>query len=111
MFRVVYGYSVLGETLRLTVRLLVTSVVVRCLIVTSKALNCMVQALLTTHRRLVLVGVVGEALGFLRTIICVVPLLMAAKTDNFGVYIFLIRIPILLRLEHFVRDLVLLAVG
>ena len=86
---VVYG-GVLGETLRRTVRLLWARLAHFIIII--KPLNFIKQALLTTHSRLVLVSVIiCKPLSFLWTRISVVPLLMAAETNNFEVCKILIR--------------------
>ena len=110
LIHVVYG-GVLGETLRRTVRLLGARLA-HFIIIIIKPLNFIKQALLSTHGRLVLISVIiSEALGFLWTRISVVPLLMAAKTDNFEVCEILIRNAFFLIFKFLWIDLVLLAVG
>ena len=107
---VVYG-GVLGETLRRTVRLLGARLA-HFITIIIKPLNFIKQALLSTHGRLVLISVViSEALGFLWTRISVVPLLMAAKTNNFEVCKILIRDAFLFVLKFLWINLVFLTVG
>ena len=107
LIRVVYG-GVLGETLRRTVRLLMARLAHFIIII--KTLNFIKQALLTTHSRLVLISVIiSQPLSFLWTRISIVPLLMAAKTNNFEVCLFLIRA--LFVLKFLWINLVFLAVG
>ena len=77
-----------------------------------KTPNFIKQALLTTHSRLILAGcTVCGTLGLLRTRIRVVPLLMAAKTNNFEVCKILIRDAFLFVLKFLWIDLVFLAIG
>ena len=109
LIRVVYG-GVLGETLRLTVRLLVARLAHFIIII--KTLNFIKQALLSTHGRLVLISVIiSQPLSFLRTRISIVPLLMAAKTNNFEVCKILIRDAFLFVLKFLCINLVFLTVG
>ena len=106
---VVYG-GVLGETLRRTVRLLRARLAHFIIII--KPLNFIKQALFSTHGRLVLISVIiSKPLSFLWTRISIMPLLMAAKTNNFEVCKILIRDAFLFVLKFLWIDLVFLAVG
>ena len=81
-------------------------------IIIIKTLNFIKQALFTTHGRLVLISVIiSQPLSFLWTRISIVPLLMAAKTNNFEVCKILIRDAFLFVLKFLWINLVFLAVG
>ena len=111
---VVYG-GVLGETLRHTGRLMGTSIHFAFAIFVFtiiKTPNFIKQALLTAHSRLILARcTIGGTLGFQRACIRVVPLLMAAETNNLHICKAILGVLRLNSPKFFRRYGILLAVG